>query len=105
MLKDPVELNKLLLTKTKRKETPTPAMATATHRLSLPAVVRKNEKMPKLVTKKLNKSLNAKEDIFDFNDSISDTFPVVEKTYSSKRKIDKNDKLGNNLIILIFTCM
>lgn len=112
VLIDPIELNKLLAIKMKpRKESST------TRRLSLPtdAMLRKNEKMPKLATKKVsaNKSMSAlKDDIFDFNDSVAEleAFPAVEKTYTAKRKVmEKNESISEcfffSIFVVCFICL
>lgn len=80
-----MELNKLLAMKTKKKE--------PTRRMSLPDGVRK-DRMPKIMPKKHNKSLGmTNHDIFEFDDSVADldSFPVPEKTYLPKRKLEKNE--------------
>lgn len=85
MLVDPIELNKLLSVKMKKREPP--------RRLSLPEIVHKTEKMPKITQKKQNKSLGAKEDVFEFDESMADleSFPVPEKTYLLKRKFERTE--------------
>lgn len=83
VLVDPIELNKLLSVKMKKRDPP--------RRLSLPEVAHKSERMPKITQKKHNKSLGAKEDVFDFDESMADleSFPVPEKTYLLKRKFER----------------
>lgn len=101
VLIDPVELNKLKSLKLKKRE---PA-----RRLSLPDISRKTEKMPKISQKKTNKSLGAKEDVFDFDESMADleSFPIPEKTYLSKRKLEKPDisNCAGSIFFVIIICM
>lgn len=93
VLDDPVELNKLLALRIKKREA-------AIRRMSLPAADnKKTKKSPKNPTptaattnKRLNKTFggNVKgdADIFDFNDSVADFESFhLQKSYTPKRRI------------------
>lgn len=80
VLEDPVELSKLTSVKTKKKE--------SKRRLSLPNAISKLEKMQKISPKRLNKTVGSKEDVFDFDESVSELepFTATGRSYSAKRK-------------------